>query len=341
MDTARPPNQAGGWLIHKGAATVVVLACFAMSAVGLYGYGRDALALHPVIAALIPVGVDLLAICGMYASYAMRNARWHIRAYSWLVFGVTVVLSMAANMAHAAELNRPAVGVVGAMFPPLLLAFAVHLLIVTRRERDRQDREWASTEATAAAAREAAGVPVSGLGAHLPACVYHAHSDDDSVIYTGSTTDLPTRIRKHRTNSSWFDEVARWSFTAYESITVAQAEEKAAIRRDRPRHNDHHNPVRPPRRKERVEQSAPQAGAARPRRQIPALKRASAEVIRDARATEPGATQKRVVEMTGVPLRSVARYWPVTTPLADVPPPSPPPASGARSPVNGGAPHGP
>lgn len=323
MNATRPPRYRTGWHIQQAATAVVVLSCFAMSAVGLYGYGVDGLALHPAIAALIPVGVDLLATCGMYASYAMRNARWHVRAYSWLVFGVSVVLSMAANTVHAAELDRPMAGVVGAMFPPLLLAFAVHLLIVSRREQDRQAREWASTEAIAAAAREAAGVPVTGLDAHLPACVYHAHGDDDSVIYTGSTTDLPTRIRKHRSMSPWFDEVTRWSFTSYESVTVAVAEEKAAIRRDQPRHNDRHNPLRAARRKRAsAVESSTEPAAATPT-PLPALVSlptgdaptgSSVDAIRQARVATPNATQKDIARSAGVSLRTVNRYWQQTAP---------------------------
>ena len=300
-----PQRNSTGWHIHRAASAVVVLACFAMSAVGLYGYGIDGLALHPAVAALIPVGVDLLAICGMYASYSMRNSRWHIRAYSWLVFGVAVVLSMAANTVHAADLDRPMAGVVGAMFPPLLLAFAVHLLIVTRRERDRGDREWASTEAIAIAARAAAGVPVQGTDAHYPACVYRALADDGSPLYIGFTEDLPGRLTRHVAKSPWIGEVTRWSFTAYGSVSQAAAAEVAAIRSERPKYNVVHN--REPRAKK-----SPVPGVERKMGRPHNEDRLAS--IRTIRSGAPDVTQKQVAKDTGIPLRTVARYWQSTTP---------------------------
>lgn len=112
----------------------VAAVTFALSALGLFGFAHDGMRLSVEAAWMVPLGVDLLSVAGMVATYALRNSRTRRRVYAWTVFGFAVVASVAGNEAHAAERNLPPAGMAAAALPPVFLALAVHLLIVVRRD---------------------------------------------------------------------------------------------------------------------------------------------------------------------------------------------------------------
>jgi hypothetical protein len=164
-------GQTRGWR----AAYLALICCtvavgavtFTLSFVGLRDYGIRVERLHPWLAPLVPVGVDILSLCGVTATYLLRDAKTRVRAYAWLVFGVAVALSVAGNLTHAVARHLSPAGMVGAAAWPILLALASHLVIVTRRALDRGDD---SDTATAAASVPAAvAAPATPVVAPAPA----------------------------------------------------------------------------------------------------------------------------------------------------------------------------
>jgi hypothetical protein len=127
------------WVLITLAA-VVAAGTFAQSAHGLVGFGTDRMRLPVGFALLNPVCVDVLSVSAMVAAYVLRRAPWHVRVYGWLIFWLTLVLSVAGNEAQAYARLLPDDGRFGAAAPPLLLAAAVHLAVVVARHYDRDTR---------------------------------------------------------------------------------------------------------------------------------------------------------------------------------------------------------
>jgi hypothetical protein len=88
------------WVLITLAA-VVAAGTFAQSAHGLVGFGTDRMRLPVGFALLNPVCVDVLSVSAMVAAYVLRRAPWHVRVYGWLIFWLTLVLSVAGNEAQA------------------------------------------------------------------------------------------------------------------------------------------------------------------------------------------------------------------------------------------------
>lgn len=127
-------------------AAVVGAMTFLQSAHGLVGFGTDRMRLPFVFALMNPVCVDVLSISAMIAAYVLRRAPWHVRMYVWLIFWLTLALSVAGNEAQAVARLLPIDGRLGAAAPPLLLAAAVHLAVVVARHYDHKIRPATSLD---------------------------------------------------------------------------------------------------------------------------------------------------------------------------------------------------
>lgn len=156
----RHEDERRGWraayLVLIGLTVAVGVVTFTLSFVGLRDYGIRVEGLSPWLAPLVPIGVDVLSLCGVAATYLLRCSRARVRAYAWLVFGVAVALSVAGNLTHAVARHLSPAGMVGAAAWPILLALASHLVIVTRRALDRDTATPVSLGATPAVAPVAA-----------------------------------------------------------------------------------------------------------------------------------------------------------------------------------------
>src|SRR5262245_44305778 len=109
---------------------------FTLSFSGLDDYGRR-VAHYGNLSPLVPIGVDGLTLVAIAATSLLRRAPWHIRAYAWFVFIVAMGLSVAGNLSHAVADRLTWQGELGAAVPPLLLALASHLMVVTIRAIER------------------------------------------------------------------------------------------------------------------------------------------------------------------------------------------------------------
>lgn len=131
----------------------VLVIAFAMSYHGLFVFGREIMRWAPWLCALAPIGLDVLSMVGLFATFIVRDANWRVRAYMWTMFGATVALSVAGNAVAAIVLFDAVAGVsldfsqwgyrqvgavVGAAVWPAASAAALHALIVVRRHLDRK-----------------------------------------------------------------------------------------------------------------------------------------------------------------------------------------------------------
>jgi hypothetical protein len=159
----RHDGDARGWRAALAALIALTVAVgvvtFTLSFVGLRDYGIRVQGLNTWLAPLVPVGVDILSLCGVAATYLLRHAAVRVRAYAWLVFGVAVALSVAGNLTHAVARHLSAAGMVGAAAWPILLALAAHLVIVTRRALERHDQHIRSDIGGATGAEDIAPEP--------------------------------------------------------------------------------------------------------------------------------------------------------------------------------------
>lgn len=136
----------------RRAAYAILIACtigvgavtFVLSFVGLRDYAERVAGYHSSLSWLVPVGVDGLTLCAVAATMILRHARWHVRLYAWAAFGIAVAASVAGNLSHAEAQQLSWQGRVGAGAWPVLLALSSHLVIVVRRnmERDRDATEY-------------------------------------------------------------------------------------------------------------------------------------------------------------------------------------------------------
>lgn len=71
--------------------------------------------------------------------------------------------------------------------------------------------------------------------------VYRIFDDSDVLLYVGMSVSPETRFADHRTCKRWMQEDAhRYEISWYATRADADAEEKRAIREERPRHNSMH-----------------------------------------------------------------------------------------------------
>jgi hypothetical protein len=142
-------GQWPGVLVALAAATALVaLLAFAITAHGLYGFAREVWRLPVLLAAAAAVNADLLSLCGVFATYALRHSRWQVRLYAWLTFLLFNLLSVAGNEAYAAHQDLEMPGRVAAAVAPVALAFATHMLVVVRRELEAAQRAVGEALAT-------------------------------------------------------------------------------------------------------------------------------------------------------------------------------------------------
>jgi len=163
------PTDTRGQRLAYGALIALTVAVgvvtFVLSFYGLRDYGIRVEHLSPSLASLVPLGVDILSLCGVAGTYLLRNAAARVRAYAWLVFGVAVSASVAGNITHAVAQGLSPAGMVGAAAWPVLLALAAHFVIVARRALERGTQAAQSPERPPAREVEdlAQAVPTSTL----------------------------------------------------------------------------------------------------------------------------------------------------------------------------------
>jgi hypothetical protein len=115
------------------ATAAVVITAFALSFYGLNDFARRVMKLPTVLAAFVPIGLDIFSLCGILATYLLRHTEWRVRAYTWTVFLVPAGLSIAGNLVHAQHRHLGQPGVVAAALIPVILALATHLVVVVQR----------------------------------------------------------------------------------------------------------------------------------------------------------------------------------------------------------------
>jgi len=133
-DTPRDTAKAALWVLIAFAALVAAIT-FVLSFAGLDDYGR-VVAGEGHLSFLVPLGVDGLTLVGVVATYMLRTAPWHVRAYAWGVFAVALGASIAGNLSHALAHHLSRQGQVGAAAWPVFLALASHVVIVVRRRQE-------------------------------------------------------------------------------------------------------------------------------------------------------------------------------------------------------------
>ena len=116
-------------------AVIVGAITFTLSFAGLDDYGRI-VAGEGHLSFLVPLGVDGLTLVGVAATYILRTAPLHVRAYAWSVFAVALGASIAGNLSHAMAHHLSRQGQVGAAAWPVFLALASHVVIVVRRRQE-------------------------------------------------------------------------------------------------------------------------------------------------------------------------------------------------------------
>jgi hypothetical protein len=143
----RESKRFAYWLLLV-CTTAVGAVTFVLSFVGLRDYAERVAGFSDSLAWLVPVGVDGLTLCAVAATMLARNAGWKPRLYTWGVFGIAVLASVAGNLSHATARNLSWAGHIGAAIWPIFLAFASHMLIVVRRIMERPSRREALTDAS-------------------------------------------------------------------------------------------------------------------------------------------------------------------------------------------------
>lgn len=144
-DTATDTAKAALWVLIAFAGLVAAIT-FVLSFAGLDDYGRT-VAGEGHLSALVPLGVDGLTLVGVVATYMLRTAPWHVRAYAWGVFAIALGASIAGNLSHALAHHLSRQGQVGAAAWPVFLALASHVVIVVRRRQEPRRIPAAVTDA--------------------------------------------------------------------------------------------------------------------------------------------------------------------------------------------------
>jgi predicted GIY-YIG superfamily endonuclease len=70
--------------------------------------------------------------------------------------------------------------------------------------------------------------------------LYRFYDIDRQLLYVGITNNPWQRIKAHESDKDWWNEVAHATFEHYQSRMELEAEERAAIKSERPRYNKTH-----------------------------------------------------------------------------------------------------
>jgi predicted GIY-YIG superfamily endonuclease len=71
--------------------------------------------------------------------------------------------------------------------------------------------------------------------------LYRHFSADGALLYIGISLAVTKRLSDHVAHSHWSDDIARVEISWFPSRKEALAAEKAAIGKEKPKHNAHHN----------------------------------------------------------------------------------------------------
>lgn len=127
-----------------GAIFVVVAliasCAYAISAWQVFGFAEHVWRLPNELCFAAAFVADLLSLCGLFATYQLRKAKWFVQAYAWFVFAAMTGLSVAAAESYATWRFAPANAkpdvVIDARVASaaivIALSLAVHLLIICR-----------------------------------------------------------------------------------------------------------------------------------------------------------------------------------------------------------------
>jgi hypothetical protein len=107
---------------------------FTVSFHGLNGYGLRVMHLG-VLSPFVPAGVDMASLVALIATHMRHGERLRRRAYAWLVFITTALLSVAGNLADGYARHLPTAGLVGVACAPIVFVLVSHLAITSWRSR--------------------------------------------------------------------------------------------------------------------------------------------------------------------------------------------------------------
>lgn len=79
----------------------------------------------------------------------------------------------------------------------------------------------------------------------MTTALYRHFAADGTLLYVGISLSWPERTRAHRSDSRWFDQVARLEIEHFPTRDEALAAEREAIQCERPKFNIVHNRERP------------------------------------------------------------------------------------------------
>ena len=80
---------------------VIASLAYAINAWQVFGFAAKVWRLPFVLCFGAAIVADALSLAGLFATYLLRSARWHVRAYSWFVFLLMTSLSIAAAESFA------------------------------------------------------------------------------------------------------------------------------------------------------------------------------------------------------------------------------------------------
>ena len=129
--TVREPGRATVRLVFAGVAANAATQ-FAIQAWMSYRFAHDVWAIPQALCVGIICALDLFAGVLMAITYQLRTAKWHTRAYDWLVFAAGVGAELFAAELYGAKEEWAIPVRVFAALPALFLAASLHGLIIWR-----------------------------------------------------------------------------------------------------------------------------------------------------------------------------------------------------------------
>lgn len=129
-------SQLATIALHSGLGVVIVVN-FILSFAGIYDYARHSMGYNDILSPLAPIGIDGLTLCAIAGVYRMRNAHWRIRLFTWAVYLVPTIVSVAMNVGHATQRHSDIAAVASAATWPILLSLAIHLSVVVSRHSEQ------------------------------------------------------------------------------------------------------------------------------------------------------------------------------------------------------------
>jgi excinuclease UvrABC nuclease subunit len=70
-----------------------------------------------------------------------------------------------------------------------------------------------------------------------PGKLYRHFGTDGALLYVGVSLSAINRLREHRQQSAWFDDIVRVDIETFPSLKEAFAAERQAIQTEQPRYN--------------------------------------------------------------------------------------------------------